>query len=350
MKALVCEMCGSQDVVKQDGLFVCQHCGTKYSVEEARKMMIEGTVRIDTSEEVRNLYELARRAKESKNNKNAAKYYDMILIKEPSSWEANFFTVYFQAMTCKIGEIASAATNVNNCIHSTFILIRDKVADAESRRKAIIEVKENAYAISNMLYNAATNHFQNIDAIVKDRFQLEYVSNVIAAGGIKAAVCDKLCEIFLEDKEVMSTVGIDILKKRISEGIAIDSESLYVKTITRYEPSYQPPKNQTAEDIMKSVNSSTSNNSGGCYIATAVYGSYDCPEVWSLRRFRDNTLAESWYGRAFIHCYYAISPTLVNWFGKTNWFKKLWKPTLDRMVDNLNRNGVENTPYKDHIW
>lgn len=25
----------------------------------------------------------------------------------------------------------------------------------------------------------------------------------------------------------------------------------------------------------------------GCYVATCVYGSYDCPEVWTLRRFRD---------------------------------------------------------------
>ena len=44
MKRLTCEMCGGTDLVKQDGIFVCQHCGTKYSVEEAKKMMIEGTV------------------------------------------------------------------------------------------------------------------------------------------------------------------------------------------------------------------------------------------------------------------------------------------------------------------
>lgn len=44
MKQLTCEMCGSTDLVKQDSFFVCQTCGTKYSVEEAKKMMIEGTV------------------------------------------------------------------------------------------------------------------------------------------------------------------------------------------------------------------------------------------------------------------------------------------------------------------
>lgn len=89
---------------------------------------------------------------------------------------------------------------------------------------------------------------------------------------------------------------------------------------------------------------------GGCYVATAVYGSYDCPQVWTLRRYRDYTLAETWYGRAFIRTYYAISPTLVKWFGHTEWFKKMWKGKLDRMVANLNAEGVEDTPYMDQEW
>ena len=89
---------------------------------------------------------------------------------------------------------------------------------------------------------------------------------------------------------------------------------------------------------------------GGCYVATAVYGSYDCPEVWTLRRFRDNTLAETCYGRAFIHVYYAISPTLVKWFGDADWFKNIWRAILNKMVKKLQGKGVENTPYKDKDW
>lgn len=37
MKQLTCEMCGSTDLIKEDGVFVCQACGIKYSVEEAKK-------------------------------------------------------------------------------------------------------------------------------------------------------------------------------------------------------------------------------------------------------------------------------------------------------------------------
>ena len=41
MKRMTCELCGSTNFVKQDGMFVCQDCGCKYTVEEARKLMVE---------------------------------------------------------------------------------------------------------------------------------------------------------------------------------------------------------------------------------------------------------------------------------------------------------------------
>lgn len=117
-------------------------------------------------------------------------------------------------------------------------------------------------------------------------------------------------------------------------------------------------KNGNIPDEIETVSSlgsttpppTTNTSSGGCYIATAVYGSYDCPEVWTLRRFRDYSLAESWYGRLFIRIYYAVSPTLVKWFGKATWFKRIWKDKLDNMVQRLQNEGYENTPYNDKIW
>ena len=91
----------------------------------------------------------------------------------------------------------------------------------------------------------------------------------------------------------------------------------------------------------------SSSGSGGCYVATAVYGSYDCPQVWTLRRYRDDTLAATWYGRMFIRVYYAVSPVLVKWFGGKNWFRAFWKPMLDDKVRRLNERGVADTPYND---
>ena len=89
------------------------------------------------------------------------------------------------------------------------------------------------------------------------------------------------------------------------------------------------------------------NTSEGCYIATAVYGTYDCPELWTLRRWRDLKLAKTHHGRAFIRAYYSISPTLVKKAGHSAWFKKVWKRRLDRMVKKLNEQGFDSTPYTD---
>ena len=92
-----------------------------------------------------------------------------------------------------------------------------------------------------------------------------------------------------------------------------------------------------------------SNNdaSGACYIATCVYGSYDCPQVWTLRRFRDYTLAKSLPGRLFVKFYYATSPTIVKHFGRLKLFKACWRKILDKWVLSLHKKGYESTPYDD---
>lgn len=104
------------------------------------------------------------------------------------------------------------------------------------------------------------------------------------------------------------------------------------------------------EEITEDQQERTSNSSGGCYVATCVYGSYDCPSVWTLRRFRDDCLSKTIGGRLFIRFYYGISPTIVKWFGDTKIFKHFWKTILDRLVIRLQREGVECSPYKDKEW
>ncbi len=352
MKQLTCEMCGSTDLMKQDGVFVCQSCGTKYSVEEAKKMMVEGTVdvsgstiKVDTSGELKNLYELARRAKADNNSENAQKYYEQIITKDPSSWEANFYTVYYQSMNCKIGEIGVAAARVMNCEDTVFNLIKNNVLDADEQRKAVDEVAARLISISNMLFNAYKNHYDGIDAQIQNRFVQEYANNcslcreVAYAGGnnIISIFGDKYADIAVECWK------LGVRQHNILNGVFTDKQgnaaviNSYNEKIKKYDSTYQAPQTNMTQD-------------GGCYVATAVYGSYDCPQVWTLRRFRDYTLAESWYGRAFIRTYYAISPTLVKWFGKTEWFKKMWQGKLDRLVAKLQSEGVESTPYEDREW
>ena len=88
-------------------------------------------------------------------------------------------------------------------------------------------------------------------------------------------------------------------------------------------------------------------DSEGCYIATCVYGSYDCPEVWMLRRFRDDFLRKSYPGKLFVMIYYKISPVLVKQFGDRQWFRAPWKRFLDRFTRMLRKKGVDDWPYTD---
>ena len=48
-----------------------------------------------------------------------------------------------------------------------------------------------------------------------------------------------------------------------------------------------------------------------CYIATAVYGGVDTPQVFRLRRFRDETLHKYFWGRQLSVLYYRHSPGLA---------------------------------------
>ncbi len=40
MKKVQCEICGGHDIIKQSGEYLCRDCGARYSVEEARKLVV----------------------------------------------------------------------------------------------------------------------------------------------------------------------------------------------------------------------------------------------------------------------------------------------------------------------
>ena len=66
-----------------------------------------------------------------------------------------------------------------------------------------------------------------------------------------------------------------------------------------------------------------SSQKSGCFIATACYGDYDHPTVKELRHFRDNYLATSSTGRAFVRWYYQWSPVLAGLVAKSGILKTI---------------------------
>ncbi|MHC1774286.1 MAG: CFI-box-CTERM domain-containing protein [Lentimicrobium sp.] len=53
---------------------------------------------------------------------------------------------------------------------------------------------------------------------------------------------------------------------------------------------------------------STDSSKEGCYIATTCYGSYNAPQVFVFRKYRDDVLAKSTIGTIIIKIYYKFSP------------------------------------------
>lgn len=76
---------------------------------------------------------------------------------------------------------------------------------------------------------------------------------------------------------------------------------------------------------------------GGCFIATAVYGSYDAPEVLILRDFRDKYLVCSPIGLFIIKIYYKISPALVSKLTNPRLKSLIRKYALDPLVKCIDR-------------
>lgn len=345
MKQLTCEMCGSIDLMKQDGVFVCQSCGTKYSVEDAKKLMVEvsGAVTIDNSSKIENYYQLARQAKKNNNSEDAAKYYDLIRQECPNDWEANFFSVYYATMECKIGEIPNASYTLRSSIRSVIDQVKENLSSESDQVKALDEIVEKCQSISLMLYVGVWKQYQPNGYYNNPNY---FAQKTVSVLGILTTLGDSIEQVFGDTDPFAHIVTnvrkcdivtrVDQLKKQKATTFDQITSSL-IEKVKAADPSFEAP-------VLAAPAKS------GCYVATAVYGSYDCPQVWTLRRFRDYTLAETWYGRAFIRTYYTISPTLVRWFGHTEWFKKMWKGKLDRMVANLNAEGVEDTPYEDKVW
>lgn len=131
-------------------------------------------------------------------------------------------------------------------------------------------------------------------------------------------------------------MGVRVTKRRNADG------SITKRTTVTRKTMFGNTKSQTFVERKPA-------KKGGCYVATCVYGSYDCPQVWTLRRYRDQRLAQTAWGRVFISCYYAVSPTIVRIFGENRFFQSFWKTRLDHMVQKLNAKGISSSQYQDEF-
>ncbi len=78
--------------------------------------------------------------------------------------------------------------------------------------------------------------------------------------------------------------------------------------------------------------SGSSSGGGGCFIATAAYGSYLHPQVELLRHFRDEHLLTNAPGRAFVALYYHYSPPLADFIARHPFLRGVTRVLLTPIV------------------
>ncbi len=354
MKQLTCEMCGGTDLIEKDGVFECQNCGMQYSPEEAKKMMIEGTVdvqgtvKVDNSAFVEKCLANARRAKQKEDWEETEKYYNLVEQNDPTNIEAIFYSSYGKAKASLVDsdlyKRKAAFKVLQNCV--SIIDDNFNLEEAEEGKKILEQISNDVFGMArgSYVYNQRKNGYGIVTWTDKQETVSLFNSLGIEFINSLQHIADKYSEEEKQERKYYYELALKHAEFILQNGKPKSPENIqngimkFHKEINEIDPSHVVPEEAPQAP------------SQGCYVATAVYGSYDCPEVWTLRRYRDNTLAETWYGRAFIRTYYAISPTLVRWFGNTEWFKKMWKGKLDRMVSELQSEGVESTPYEDRSW
>lgn len=138
-------------------------------------------------------------------------------------------------------------------------------------------------------------------------------------------------------------VNTEYIKKKITE--MLDTPVVRKHHFAPQQADIQPEEAQPSVNLQ--ATDTPPKKKQGCYVATCVYGSYDCPQVWTLRRYRDTHMRLTWYGRLFIKWYYTVSPTLVKYFGKLTAFRALGRKILDKIVWHLNAGGYDDSPYRD---
>ena len=339
LEALTCPNCnGDVELDKDQEFGFCKYCGTK--VQNTNFKVVKGKVKIDKSKDADNYYIIARRALNDNDHETAEKYYDMILQIDPNSWEALFYKTYCNAMNCKIIQINSSIIKLNNCLDSVFKLMKESVDEKELEDK-ISEIGNKANDLFLLLVHSYENHYNGIGDSIRANYNQEYINTHFSGLRAEEYMGDLLLKYFPDSKWVKNNYvtllktanqwQIRCIPKLANKQLNITEIHERTEKIKKYDENYVEPTIST----------------GGCYVATCVYGSYDCPEVWTLRRFRDNYLDNHILGKLFIKCYYAVSPTCVKLFGKTKLFQKINKGILDPFVKKLNEKGYEDTKYND---
>lgn len=343
-----CPNCGASiqlDSSRETGF--CSYCGSEVKIQE-----VISKVKIDNSGNVQNYLQLAESAHNSNNEDECLTYANKALEIDPQNSSAWIWKM--KAVDCmgtinnhlRLDEFREAGLKAIESANGNEDVIDDVYRHFLSKAKWALEIcdkdihdTENVKKYYNSMLtldfsnaNEKTHEFDEsiIDAI-----------NSIASKAVDLKNC--VPAEFIQKYELCMKYVVDMANSyvSISEGINtrlnIYGYSLLDSAITARKNVLELIKKGLPENIFANVDVSKINNEkkGACYIATAVYGSYDAPEVLVLRQFRDNTLSATALGRLFIKVYYRLSPPIADRLKNAKHINRFVRGILDKWVHNL---------------
>ncbi len=163
VKRLECKACGNADMVKEDGMFVCQYCGARYTVEEAKRMM---TVTIDNSDSAQKALANARRAKEKGDWEECEKYYNIVERNDPKNIEAIFYSAYGKTKSTMVEADKFKKEQTINVLKKSVSIVDDNYDTSsekyEKNKKLITQMNTDLLALmSGQFVFTQTTHTQN---------------------------------------------------------------------------------------------------------------------------------------------------------------------------------------------
>lgn len=190
------------------------------------------------------------------------------------------------------------------------------------------------------LVSSCKSKLQNIKNILgsSDELYLNVSSAVVsnALGMIIEVVND--AQSGLEYNRAKLLVLPSIVSDAVSAISLMDSLDMNSQTRRRFSEnkatinSINTQLDSVRRQIRSATSTSSSSGGSGCYIATMAYGDYDHPQVIELRKFRDEFLNKSTFGRGFIRFYYKYSPLLVERLKDKQKTNGLIRTLLDQFI------------------
>jgi hypothetical protein len=141
-------------------------------------------------------------------------------------------------------------------------------------------------------------------------------------------------------QDLSNNIPMVVLEKLIyvDDDIWIISASTDSDKFSEYENRIYATMNSFRYPASPPIENS-SDNGGGCLIATATYGSEMATEVQQLRELRDNTLLNTESGTAFMgtfnDIYYSFSPVIADMEREHPMFKEAVKLAITPMISTL---------------